>query len=288
MSTRFDELLDRYVDDELGGEDRAELEGLLRANPALRKRLVERMLLETQLRRSGEGTQRSLAPVHRAWRIGPGLAAAALLFVSVGVALYFMTRPEAPKTPIQTGDGQAVEPADGVPTIQGPTVRGRVERVDVDGRSITLAIGDKASRQFHLAADAVIAVDGRRSAVADIPAGSEAVVTLDEEQSAALAVSVAGATVSARIISVNPTSRTLTVAVGKEGLPQRVLFVRPGASIVIDGREASLDALGPGMRPTVQLSTDGKHILQIRIGRDREGGEGQRRSGGAEDAEDRR
>src|SRR5262245_52021916 len=99
----FDELLERYQSGNLTVEETAALEALLRADPACRRLLVERSLLEANLRElhSGMVERKDVAlkarpPTRRAaWRryapsrpsVAIPLAAAAAIFASI--ALFF-------------------------------------------------------------------------------------------------------------------------------------------------------------------------------------------------------
>jgi ferric-dicitrate binding protein FerR (iron transport regulator) len=83
---RFEELLEAYQSGEVSATSQADLERLLRADPALRCRFIERCLLEVQLRKvctSLLPQSAPAAPPRRRWfRVGVGVAAAALLLVA--------------------------------------------------------------------------------------------------------------------------------------------------------------------------------------------------------------
>ncbi|MSQ96114.1 MAG: hypothetical protein EXR98_16385 [Gemmataceae bacterium] len=97
---RFEMLLDRYQGGEATAEETAELEKLLRDEPTKRRRFVERVLLEVQLRKAFGSNLPMTRPVQtparslRRWFV-PFAAMAATLLLTVSAFLaYQWSRPE--------------------------------------------------------------------------------------------------------------------------------------------------------------------------------------------------
>src|SRR6516165_3430675 len=95
---RFELLLDRYQSGTAILAETAELESLLRADPALRRVLAERYLLEVQLHKAFAATAPATVPVPATSRIlrraiGRLVAAMLLLGIGLGLALWLGRTP---------------------------------------------------------------------------------------------------------------------------------------------------------------------------------------------------
>lgn len=87
--SRFETLLDRYQNGDVGPADMAELEQLLRSDPALRTLFVEQVLLQAHLHKACLATSPAVAGSSWRRRLGyaAGWAAAAVLVLALGMGL---------------------------------------------------------------------------------------------------------------------------------------------------------------------------------------------------------
>ncbi len=92
-AVRFDDLLERYQSGEATPAEMAELERLLRDDAELRRRFVERTLLEVQLYKAFAGLVADTTPVPaRRWHPRRWLAAAVVLLALGAGAIFVFTR----------------------------------------------------------------------------------------------------------------------------------------------------------------------------------------------------
>lgn len=132
MDARFGRLLERWQDGEASGEERRELERSLRADPGLRRLLVNRVLQDVYLYRryAAEGVARAaFAPRHRAWE----RVAVAALAVAASLAIAFLLLRGEATPKVLSGDARVED-----------------SRIDVDGplpAVLRLAGGTRATLQ---------------------------------------------------------------------------------------------------------------------------------------------
>jgi ferric-dicitrate binding protein FerR (iron transport regulator) len=112
---RFDDLLDRFRNGEASPEEVAELERLLRADPAHRRNFVTSLLLDVHLRRAFSGIVPPPLPPplplpsrQSLRRVIVWASAAALLLLSVGLEVVLFVRSRDHRTTVASGETTVV------------------------------------------------------------------------------------------------------------------------------------------------------------------------------------
>jgi hypothetical protein len=154
---------------------------------------------------------------------------------------------------------------------EGRTVRGTVLLVDGARGALVLVSGGDRPRRYDLglAPQAEVLSDGRPAGIEAIQPGVQVLCRLSADGRTAVSLQAVGPVVAGTIAQVDAAARTVTLASGEDGRQRRTLPVAAGAVVLIHGRPGQLADLRPGVRPAVQLSVDGRTVLEIRVGRPR-------------------
>jgi len=133
----------------------------------------------------------------------------------------------------------------------GVTVTGKLEAVDAEKNSVTLATfkrGEgKTEKTYSVAKDARIVRDGNEAKLADLKQGSQATLKLSEDQKTVVGINAGTQPTSAPLKAVDASKNTITVTVGNRVAKEDKTYqVLKDAKIMIDGKEGKLADLKVG------------------------------------------
>jgi hypothetical protein len=150
----------------------------------------------------------------------------------------------------------------------GVTVSGKLEAVDADKNSVTLATfkrGEgKTEKTYAVAKDAKIIRDGNDAKLSDLKQGSQATLKLSEDQKTVVAINAGTQPVSAPLKAVDASKNTITVTVGNRiAKEDKTYQVLKDAKILIDGKEGKLSDLKVGA-PIQFIVGEGNTVSQVK------------------------
>jgi small nuclear ribonucleoprotein (snRNP)-like protein len=150
-------------------------------------------------------------------------------------------------------------------------VRGKLESVDADRNIVTVSNfsrrdAQKTERTYPLARNVKVLRDGKEAKLRDLKKGGQVILTMSADQKSVASISVANATVSVHVKSVDATQNTITHSVEtRQGKQDRTYQVSKDARILIEGKEIKLADLKPGTAVVLTLSVeDANTVVQIR------------------------
>jgi RNA polymerase sigma factor (sigma-70 family) len=163
--------------------------------------------------------------------------------------------------------------------IEGPEVRGVLQKVDGDKNSITVNVDEGTQlteKTFAISPQATVSIDDGKgpgkggkpgpARLTDLPVGAHVILRLSPDQKSVLSVSAQGATISGTVKAVEAAKNSITLTVFvRKGDPgeDRTFVLAKDAAVWIDGKESKLADLPVEAAVTVRLSPDQKHANSI-------------------------
>jgi hypothetical protein len=177
----------------------------------------------------------------------------------VGITLVAIGR-----RPVERGEREGDRPREGEGPRRGPTVRALIRSVDSAKNSLTATIVERegetiGDRTLEVAPNVEIAIDGRASKLADLPAGSNVWLVMSADRKTVLGVRAEGPMQRGRVKAVDAGKNTITLAAGDE-TPEQTLQLGPDTRVQIGERPAKLDDVKPVQR---RLTIDRKTVIAV-------------------------
>ena len=182
-------------------------------------------------------------------------------------------KPSEGEKPRKPGAGEKPKPEGEKPKkpggekVDGHRLTGRVERVNAAAGTITLATKNEkgaGEQVIQLAEDARVGVEGKPGKLADVPAGTMAMVFIPNDSKQATAVMFQGPRMTGFVAKVEGD----TVSIGPKGVDSketRVFTVGSDTQLLVDGKPGNVKDVKPDMHIGVQLSLDSKSVLVMKV-----------------------
>lgn len=142
--------------------------------------------------------------------------------------------------------------------ITGSTVGGTIKAVDAANISLE---SDKKPQSFKVVSDTKVTVDGKDAKISNLKAGDKVIIQLRADESAALTIAsgtkmgdgekpakpTKNPTFGGKISAVDASAKSITFTIGKgDVLKEVVVKMTADAKIIVDGKEAKIDAIPKG------------------------------------------
>ncbi len=155
-------------------------------------------------------------------------------------------------------------------TAQGKTTTGTVHEVDLETGTLTLHQEEEGKDEIvesdHVVVkDARIVINGKPAKLGDLKPGMRVSVRHSAIKPVLVAVTAAGPRVDGILTAVDPRARTLTLILKTLHLATSPVQIAADAKIQVNGRDATLADLKPGMRLSLRMAAESDRSVAVGI-----------------------